>query len=62
MLDKIKVKQRFAKATATYEEQSIRTKHICVELAELMGQFIAQKQWHAVLEIGCGTGLLTRNF
>lgn len=60
MLDKIKVKQRFAKATATYEEQALVQKKICVELAEFMGQFIAQKQWRAVLEIGCGTGLLTR--
>ncbi len=60
MLDKAKIKKRFAKASSTYEQQALIQKQVCVELAQSMQQFIPQKHWNKVLEIGCGTGSFTR--
>lgn len=50
---------RFARAVATYETQAVAQGFAAERLAELMGA-----HFHAlaprILEIGCGTGLLTR--
>lgn len=60
MLNKLTVKQRFKKATATYDEHALIQKKTCMELAQTMDQLIDQKTWDRVLEIGCGTGGLTQ--
>lgn len=56
MLDKSKIKQRFSKAVTTYDEHASIQKMIYVELAKTMQQFIPERSWNKVLEIGCGTG------
>ena len=50
---------RFARAIATYEAQATVQREAAERLAELMG-----RHFHVlgprILEVGCGTGLLTR--
>ncbi|MFT4021062.1 MAG: malonyl-ACP O-methyltransferase BioC [Acinetobacter sp.] len=58
-IDKRKVQQRFAKAKNSYADQAIAQQQICQQLALLIQQYCPE-QLESVLEIGCGSGNLTR--
>ncbi len=51
---------RFARAVATYERQAIVQRRAAEHLCELMGPAVRTLA-PRVLEVGCGTGLLTRH-
>lgn len=58
-VDKSKVKQRFARAKESYAEQAIAQQEICQHLMMLMQRYVFEPLDH-ILEIGCGSGNLTR--
>lgn len=58
-IDKNKVKQRFARAKESYSEQAIAQQKICLHLSRLMAQYVPVPL-DKMLEIGCGSGNLTR--
>lgn len=50
---------RFARAVETYESQAVVQRHAAEHLAELMGN-VFHVLGGRILEIGCGTGILSR--
>lgn len=65
-MDKDIVKARFAKAVRSYDDNAPVQRQIAVHLCNLMAEHAVsctESPWPSrVLEIGCGTGLLTRTF
>ncbi|AWX13387.1 malonyl-[acyl-carrier protein] O-methyltransferase BioC [Mergibacter septicus] len=59
-LEKSKIAQRFANAEKSYDQSAIAQQHICQKLRQLLLQQVDLLQCKKVLEIGCGTGELTR--
>ena len=60
MTDKNLVKKRFAGAGVSYDSDAVVQKEIAVELASLIRNLVPSSFCSRVLEIGCGTGMLTR--
>lgn len=58
-IDKNKVKQRFSRAKESYSEQAIAQQEICQYLSTLMAKYVTV-QLDRILEVGCGSGNLTR--
>ena len=56
MIDKSLVKKRFSKSLKTYDDNAIVQK----QMAEKLIDFLPKKEFKSVLEIGCATGLLTK--
>ncbi len=56
MIDKSLVKKRFSKSFLTYEDNAIVQK----QMAEKLVDFLPKKEFGSILEIGCATGLLTK--
>lgn len=50
------IKQRFAKSLNTYQENAVVQKNMAEKLIELL----PNKDFSNILELGCGTGLLTK--
>ena len=59
MIDKTEIKYRFKRSVESYEENAPVQRRIADHLFELL-QGILDYQPDKILEIGCGTGLLTR--
>lgn len=59
-MDKTLIKQRFAKAVATYEKEAAVQRQIASHMVELMEKELPEDVHRNVWEIGCGTGMLTR--
>ncbi|MDO5651579.1 MAG: malonyl-ACP O-methyltransferase BioC [Moraxella sp.] len=58
-LDKQRIGEHFAKALTSYEQHALAQKRINRHLCQMLTDS-GQGQFRAVLEIGCGTGDLTR--
>lgn len=58
LIDKEHVKRSFRKSISTYNDNAIVQKQICAHLSELVNAH-GQCNFNNVLEIGCGTGLMT---
>lgn len=56
MIDKSLVKKRFKKSLDTYDDNAIVQKQTAKKLIELL----PKKQYSSVFEIGCATGILTK--
>lgn len=56
MRDKTLIKQRFERSTQTYDENAIIQKITAKKLVDLL----PQKEYKNILEIGCYTGILTK--
>lgn len=56
MIDKSLVKKRFSKSFATYDDNAIVQKKMAKKLVDLL----PKTEYKSVLEIGCATGLLTK--
>ena len=61
-MDKALIRQRFAKATDAYDRQAGMQKHVARHMAEAIKSHIPDSDGWNVLEIGCGTGLFTREY
>ena len=61
-MDKALIRQRFAKATDSYDRQAGMQKHVARHMAEAIKSHIPDSDGWNVLEIGCGTGLFTREY
>ena len=55
-MNKDLINSRFAKTLSTYEENALIQKRMAKRLLE----FLNKKNFSSILEIGCGTGLLTK--
>lgn len=60
MIDKLRVKQRFAAAVSNYDQQALAQQMIHQDLITLLAK-MGRKHFQLVLEIGCGTGGLTQH-
>lgn len=60
-LNKNRIKKRFARAAATYDNQAVIQLKVADRLLTLLGRYTARPP-KRVLEIGCCTGLLTSQF
>jgi malonyl-CoA O-methyltransferase len=60
MIDKNQVAQRFAQAHQSYDEHAWAQQKICQNLYALLQQYLTSKSLHAVLDIGCGSGNMSR--
>jgi biotin biosynthesis protein BioC len=58
-MNKYLVKSRFTKSLKTYEQQADVQKYIAEQLAKKAGEYLPAS-CNSLLEIGCGTGFLTR--
>lgn len=58
LIDKEHVKRSFKKSISTYNDNAVVQKQICKHLTELVNAQ-GQCNFNNVLEIGCGTGLMT---
>ena len=56
MIDKALVKTRFAKSLDTYDENALIQKIMASKLVSLL----EKKEFSSILEVGCATGVLTR--
>ena len=56
MIDKSLVKKRFSKSLKTYDDNAIVQK----QMAEKLVGLLTKKEFNSILEIGCATGLLTK--
>ena len=56
MINKALVKKRFSKSLKTYEENAIIQKIMAKKLIKLL----ALKEYNSIFEIGCATGILTK--
>ena len=60
-MDKTLIRERFARATSTYNKQALVQKNIAQCMSELL--FLLPRSAHQrVWEVGCGTGLFTREY
>ena len=58
-VDKKRVARSFARALSSYDEQAILQRRVADRLLDLLAETAAPRRPGRVLEIGCGTGLLT---
>ncbi len=58
LIDKEHIKRSFRKSISSYNENAVIQKNICEHLVELTDAY-GKCSYENVLEIGCGTGLLT---
>lgn len=56
MIDKALVKTRFTKSLETYDENALIQKNMASKLVS----FLEKKEFYSILEVGCATGVLTR--
>ena len=56
MINKSLVKKRFSKSLKTYDDNAFVQK----QMAEKLVDFLPKKEFNSILEIGCATGLLTK--
>ncbi len=61
-MDKGLIRRRFAKAVGSYTQQANVQRNIAVRLSGLVNRYVPASSRNKVLEVGCGTGLFTRNF
>jgi len=56
------ITDRFSKAQTTYNANALAQKEVAVRLSEIISEAVASSRYspRSMLEIGCGTGLLTR--
>ena len=59
MINKELIIQRFSKSLTTYNDEAIIQKKIICKLTEYIKALKLDNHYDNVLEIGCGTGLLT---
>ncbi|MDR0573245.1 MAG: malonyl-ACP O-methyltransferase BioC [Tannerella sp.] len=59
-MDKELIIRRFAKASASYEEEATVQRQIAVKMASLLTSHINLGHCRKILEIGCGTGIFSR--
>lgn len=60
--DTCKVSSRFSKAAGTYDSHAIPQRMIALHLASLLKGSVDRTRIHRILEIGPGTGFLTRSW
>lgn len=60
--DTFRIHQRFSRGLATYQDAAVVQKRMAISLTELLKQTTAIRDFGIVLELGCGTGLLTDAF
>lgn len=58
-INKEHIKKSFKKSIATYDENALMQREICCRLVELVDAY-AKCTYDKVLEIGCGTGMLSK--
>lgn len=61
-MDKALLKERFRKAASSYETEAITQREIAGKLWSMTQPVIDPHNCTEILEIGCGTGFLTRNY
>jgi malonyl-CoA O-methyltransferase len=61
MIDKQLVTKRFTRAIETYNREATAQRTIAGRLSQLVSQHVSIPPYPRVLEIGCGTGFLTRH-
>ncbi len=54
--DKELIKQRFKKSLSTYDKNAVVQREMATQLVE----FLPKKEFNSILEVGCGTGFLTK--
>lgn len=59
-IDRQLVRQRFLRSLATYDAHATAQHTTAVRLVELVAETIGRRRINRVLELGCGTGVLTR--
>lgn len=59
--DSLKLTERFTKASDTYDTQAIAQYSIAIRLSKMLETLKPERESH-ILEIGCGTGLFTREY
>lgn len=52
----------FEKNFSTYDENAIIQKKVAINLAEFIAKKVTEKSFDKVIELGCGTGIFTREF
>jgi malonyl-CoA O-methyltransferase len=60
--DTVRIHQRFSRSLTTYQDAAVVQKRMAISLSELLKQTTAKRDFGTVLELGCGTGLLTDTF
>lgn len=60
--DTVRIRQRFSRGLATYQDAAVVQKRMAISLSEMLKQTTARRDFGTVLELGCGTGLLTDAF
>ncbi|KGQ70629.1 hypothetical protein A1D23_12925 [Chelonobacter oris] len=58
--DKVRIEKCFAKAFTSYDNHAIAQQQMNRELCRLLSRYTQTEQFEQVLEIGCGSGDLTR--
>lgn len=59
MVDKPLIIHRFSRAIGTYDREAVAQRQIAFRMGNMLGNYLPHRCNH-VLEIGCGTGFLTR--
>lgn len=52
----------FGKNFSTYDENAIIQKRVAINLSEFISKKFSDKKFDKVIELGCGTGIFTREF
>lgn len=60
--DIARVHQRFSRGLSTYQEAAVVQRRMADTLCEALEQITAVRHFGTVLDLGCGTGLLTERF
>lgn len=61
-MDKALIRQRFARASASYLQQASMQRAIAECMLEKIETYVAEESRRYVLEVGCGTGMFTRMY
>lgn len=61
-MDKALLKERFRKAASSYDTEAVTQREIACKLWSMTQNLIDPADCAEILEIGCGTGFLTRNY
>lgn len=59
-MDKELIRQRFAKASGSYDTEASIQRDVAGKMIGLIDRFVSPEAHRNVLEIGCGTGIFTR--